>query len=178
MCSRLSSLCTTCFEEASFPKQWRRANIVLLEKPSRDPSTPRAYRPICLLDVDGKLFERATRHAVASRIVGGGRNDLSPNQYGFRVGRSTTDALDRMCAGIRDTLRRGSVAIAVSVDIKNAFNSVPWSAIRDGLTSKFVLNYLASIIGSFLSERTIAHEKPDGTTGRRTSSAACLRDRF
>ena len=66
MCSRLSSLYTAYFEEASFPKQWRRANFVLLEKPSRDSSTPVAYRPICLLDVEGKLFERV----VASRIIG------------------------------------------------------------------------------------------------------------
>ena len=54
----------------------------------------------------------------------------------FPAGRSTTDSLDRVCAGIRDALRRGDVAIAVSIDIKNAFNTVPWSAIRDGLTSK------------------------------------------
>ena len=94
MCSRLSSLYTACFEEASFPKQWRRANLVLLEKPGRNPLTPGAYQPICLLDVEGKLFERV----VASRIIGHmgedrGRNDLSPNQYGFRVGRSTIDVL-------------------------------------------------------------------------------------
>ena len=63
MCSRLSSLCTTCFEEASFPKQWRRANIVLLEKPSRDPSTPSAYR----------LF-----------------NGLTLSTVGFRIGLETT----------------------------------------------------------------------------------------
>ena len=94
MCLRLSSLYTACFEEASFPKQWRRANLVLLEKPGRDTSTPGAYRPIYLLDVEGKLFERV----VASRIIGqmgadGGRNDLTLNQYGFRAGRSTIDAL-------------------------------------------------------------------------------------
>ena len=46
---------------------------MLLEKPGRDPSTPSAYRPICLLDVEVKLFERV----VASRIIGhmGGRTE-------------------------------------------------------------------------------------------------------
>ena len=105
---------------------------------------------------------------VTSRIdeplrSGGGRNDLSPNRYGFRAGRSTTDAIDRPESG---TLHRCGVAIAVSVDIKNAFNSVPWSSIRDGLASKSDTDYLMSIIGSFLSERKITYEKPDGTTGR------------
>ena len=88
---------------ASFPKQRKSANLVLLEKPGRDPSAPGAYRPICLLDVGGKLFGRV----VASRIMGhmgadGGRNDLSPNQYGFRAGRTIIDAL----AQIRDVSRK------------------------------------------------------------------------
>ena len=85
------------------------------------------------------MFERV----VTSRIIGhmgadGGRNDLSPNQYGFRAARSTIDVLVRVCDAIKETLRRGGVAIAVSIDVKNAFNSIPWSAIRDGLVSKSV----------------------------------------
>ena len=119
LCARLSALYTACFQEATFPTTWKEANLILLDKPGRDPTTPSAYRPICLLDVEGKLFDRV----IASRIdehlrSGGGRNDLSSNQYGFRTGRSTTDALDPVCAGIRDTLRRGGVAITVSIDIK------------------------------------------------------------
>ena len=58
----------------------------------------------------------------------------------------------------------GRGAIAVSVDVKNAFNSVPRSAIRHGLVSKSVPDYLVSLIESFLSERKILYEKPDGTT--------------
>ena len=165
-CARLSVLYTTSFREATFPTPWKEANLVLLDKPGRDPTTPSAYRLICLLNVEGKLFERV----IASRIdehlrSGRGRNDLSPNQYGFRAGRSTTDALNRVCAGIRDTLRRGSVAIAVLVDIKNAFNSVPWSAIRDGLTSKSVPDYLASIIDLGEEDRVRETGQNDGKGG-------------
>ena len=77
---------------------------MVLEKPGRDPSTPGAYRSLCLLDVEGKLFERV----VASRIIGhigadGGRNDLYPNQYGFREGRSTIDALVRVRGEMKET---------------------------------------------------------------------------
>ena len=46
----------------------------------------------------------------------------------------TTNALDRVCAGIRNTLRRGDVAI----DIQSAFNSVLWSTIRDGVASPII----------------------------------------
>ena len=91
----------------------------------------------------------------------GGRNNLSPNQYDFLAARSTIGALVRVRDEVKETLRRGGVAIVVFIGVKNAFNSVPWSAIRDGLVSEFVPDYLVSLIGSFLSERKISYEKPD-----------------
>ena len=33
----------------------------MLPKPGRDPTSPSAYRPFCLLDVEGKLFKRFLR---------------------------------------------------------------------------------------------------------------------
>ena len=80
---------------------WKEANLVLLDKPARDPTTPSAYRPIWLLGVEGKLFERVIVSRVNEHLCSGeGKNDLSLNQYDFRAGRSTTDALDRVCAGV------------------------------------------------------------------------------
>ena len=76
LCARLSALYTACFREATFPTPWKEVNLVLLDKPGRDPTTPSAYRPIGLLDVE--------------------RSFLPPNQCGFRVDHSTTDALDRV----------------------------------------------------------------------------------
>ena len=164
LCKRLSALYTACFRGATFPTPWKEANLVLLNKPSRDSTTPRAYRPICLLDVEGKLLERV----IASRIdehLRSGEGGTTSLRISTASGRAVRRP--RMRRNPRHTLRWGIVAIAVSnVDIKNAFNSVPWFAIRDGLTSKSVPDYLTSIIGSFLSERKIAYEKPDGTTGR------------
>ena len=101
LCACLSALYTTCFREATFPTPWKEANLVLLDKPGGDPTTPTAYRPICLLDVEGKLFKRVIASRIDEHLQSGKeRNDLSSNKYGFR---STTDALDRVCAGIRDT---------------------------------------------------------------------------
>ena len=75
----------------------------------------------------------------------------------------TIDALVGVRNEIKETLRRGGVAIAISIDVKNAFNTVPWDAIRSGLTSKSVPDYLVALIGFFFSERKTSHEKPDGT---------------
>ena len=67
------------------------------------------------------MFERVVASRIITRM---GKNDLSPNQYGFRAGRFTIDALVRVRDDIRETLRRGGVAIAISIDVKNAFNSI------------------------------------------------------
>ena len=113
MSSRLSSLFTACFEEASFPKQWKFANLVLLEKPGRDPSTLGAYRPICLLEVEGKLFERV----VASRIIGhmgadgGGTTFLRISTASGRAVRRSTRSFEsvwisrKLCAGAESRSR-------------------------------------------------------------------------
>ena len=48
-----------CLQAGYFPKIWKNAKLVLIQKPGRkDPFSPSSYRPICLLDEIGKLFER------------------------------------------------------------------------------------------------------------------------
>ncbi|KAG5885294.1 hypothetical protein JTB14_027252 [Gonioctena quinquepunctata] len=43
---------------ANFPAEWKRARIVLLRKGDKPIDNPASYRPICLLDVEGKLYEK------------------------------------------------------------------------------------------------------------------------
>lgn len=52
------------------------------------------------------------------------------HQFGFRKMRSTVDALQLMRGIVREAVSGDRVVTAVSLDIKNAFNSIPWSAIR------------------------------------------------
>jgi len=49
---------------------------------------------------------------------------LSEAQFGFREGLSTVDALETVTEYIRKKTSAGYVVIAVSLDIKNAFNSL------------------------------------------------------
>jgi len=49
-------------------------------------------------------------------------------QFGFREGFSTI-ALDAVVNHIRDKICKNMVVIAVSFDVKNAFNSLSWSSI-------------------------------------------------
>jgi hypothetical protein len=83
---------TRCLREGIYPQMWRTARLVLLRKDGRPPDSPSAYRPICLLDEIGMLFERVIAACLAAHISGRepGWHD---SQYGYRRGRSTVDAV-------------------------------------------------------------------------------------
>ncbi|XP_072746727.1 uncharacterized protein [Anoplolepis gracilipes] len=50
---------------------------------------------------------------------------LHEEQYGFREGRSTVDAVLRVRALTESAVERGRVALAVALDVSNAFNILP-----------------------------------------------------
>ena len=62
-----------CLSEEIFPAQWKIQRLVLLPKGNKPPDEPSAYRPLCMLDIAGKLFERiiSVRLEAAIQQVGG-----------------------------------------------------------------------------------------------------------
>ena len=46
------------FKESFFPNEWRRAIIIPILKPGKNPSDPKSYRPIALTSCLCKIFER------------------------------------------------------------------------------------------------------------------------
>jgi hypothetical protein len=130
--SRVRHLFTRCLREGIYPRIWRTARLVLLRKEGRPPDSPSAYRPICLLDEIGKLFERV----IAARLeahISGRASGWHDSQYGFRRGRSTVDAVKRVRSMAEDMVSRYGTAVAVSLDVSNAFNSIPWARIMEAL---------------------------------------------
>jgi len=121
---RLRRLYTECLRQGVFPQEWRRARLVLLHKEGKEAGSPSAYRPICLLDEVGKLFERI----IAARLVQHMSREgcgLHEEQYGFCEGKSTVYPIKRARSLTEAVVKEGGVALAVSLDIANAFNTLP-----------------------------------------------------
>lgn len=163
MGSRMRRILTRCLREGSFPAVWRRANLVLLHKEGKPEDSPSAYRPICLLDELGKALERVIAGRIASHLSDVGP-DLHPNQFGFRRGISTIDAILHVKSLIKRETEEGRVMIAVSLDIRNAFNSLPWEQIRQALVRHEVPEYLRRVIGQYLSDRRLRYRNREGET--------------
>ena len=83
-----------CLHKGVFQKRWKRQKLVLLRKGDKPLDEPSSYRPACLLDNFGKLFERLLLQRLGKHIEGMRR--LSNRQYGFRKGRSTVDAIAKV----------------------------------------------------------------------------------
>ena len=54
----LLQLYNHCLTTRKLPKIWKKAHVMALLKPGKDPSIPKSYRPISLLSHTYKLFER------------------------------------------------------------------------------------------------------------------------
>lgn len=151
---------TKCLEEGKFPREWKSAYLVLIPKdwPLENPKV----RPICLLNEMGKIFETIIVERLNSWIEDNPRSGLAENQFGFRKGRSTTDALILVKSIIEETRRKDGVTIAISIDVQNAFNSLPWDIIRNALRRKGFPKYLRRVIEDYLNNRQIEYIGEDG----------------
>lgn len=158
---RFRALLTDCLRCRQFPELWKKGKLVLLRKQGRPVDSPSAYRPVVLLSEGGKLLERILYERVV-RHLGDVGPDLAQNQFGFRRARSTIDAVAALREVVTDRVSQGGVVVAVSLDIANAFNTLPWETIEAGLRLHGVPAYLRHTIMAYLRGRYIIYPTRDG----------------
>lgn len=142
-------------EAGNFPTIWKKAQLALLLKPGKPADDPASYRPLCLLDVVGKLYEQL----LLSRLQEAVDRRLSDRQYGFRKGRSTVDAVRRVFVGAEraaeGTWRTRRIPAVLLLDVRNAFNTARWDCIDRALCAAGVEPYLVRTIRSYLTDRVL-----------------------
>lgn len=148
---------TDCLKVGHFPRQWKRARLVLIKKPGKPDLSPSSYRHICLLSEARKLFKRVIARRRRLHAFLDETGDIADGQFGFRERRSTVDAIWSLRERVDESLRDRGVVVAVSLDINaNVFNSLPWSVIRGALEDKNVPGYLRCILDEYLSDRELS----------------------
>lgn len=159
---QMAHIFTWCLREGYFPREWKEATLVLLHKAGKPKDSLSAYRPICLLGEVGKLLERIIAGRLVVHLTNTEGYSLSSEQYGFRQGRFTIDAIISLKNLKEELTREGGIALAVSLDVANAFNSIPWSAIAGALREKKIPTYIYNVLGSYFYERCILYESEKG----------------
>ena len=55
----ITQLFNQCLKQRKYPDQWKLSNLVIIKKgEDKDPEEPKSYRPVCLIDPLGKVFEK------------------------------------------------------------------------------------------------------------------------
>lgn len=170
--SRFLRTFNTCLASGKFPDRWKLGKLVLLLKPGKPLDNPSAYRPICLLDGCGKLLEKMLVNRLREHLA---RNDgLARNQYGFRSGRSTLDALERLKAIVRSATtghpHHHRLVGMLTLDVRNAFNTAPWDHILRAARERKVPHGVFRMLEAYLSDRSIELPGVDGREGRRRAT--------
>lgn len=140
-----------CLSTGVFPVQWKEFRVALIKKGSRPDGVASSYRPLCLLNDLGKLLEHLLAHRLDDHIALEG--GLAGNQYGFRKDLSTDDAVSRFTNSAFHVINQKKFFLAVSIDIKNAFNTIKWEDVLTAMADWETPPYLLRIFCSYFSDR-------------------------
>lgn len=148
----LTQVFTTCVRENVWPSVWKEARVVPVHKKSSR-TDPKNYRPISLLSVVGKVFERVVAEVVCSHLKDNAL--LSDQQFGFRPGRSTSDLMMLLTRHWQDALDDGKDTIVVALDIAGAFDKVWHNGLLEKLRAKGIQGGLLRLLGNYLQDRSL-----------------------
>ena len=154
-------LFNSCATTYQIPKIWRRARVVALLKPGKDPSSPKSYRPISLLCILYKLYERM----ILARIQPTVEEQLSTDQAGFRPGRSCCSQILNLTQYIEDGFEKKQITGAVFVDLTAAYDTVNHRSLLLKVAQTIRNNSIVHIIESLLTNRRFFVEM-DGRQSR------------
>ena len=150
ICKPLDIIFRSCIKTGEFPAEWKKANVIPVHKKG-DKQTIKNYRPISLLPICGKIFERLLFNEMFKFFI---ENDLiSPNQSGFRPGDSCINQLLSITHDIYKSFDNGFEVRGVFLDISKAFDKVWHDGVLFKLQQNGISGNLLKVLTNFLSNR-------------------------
>lgn len=147
---QLTAIFNAVLEFRYFPSAWKRANVIMICKPDKAKDIPSSYRPISLLPVLGKLFEKLLLRKLEPLID---QNNLIPSfQFGFRRKHSTIDQALSVFQKAGAALENRQFCCAVFLDVAQAFDKVWHQGLLHKLQLILPLSY-CQLLQSYLTNR-------------------------
>ena len=137
-----------------FPDQYKKAILKLIPKAGKNQKIPENFRPISLLELTGKIFEKIINARLRPHLEQ--ENGYHPNQHAYRKHRGTHTATALIYENIATAQERRNQTTVVLRDVSKAFDKV-W---HKGLFYKIIqLNLprcFTALLCNFLENRTAA----------------------
>ena len=121
----LAELFNKCIKQFCFLDWWKVSPVVPLFKNVEEKSTAKSYRPVSLLSVVSKVFEKLVTNRIVDHLEKCGL--FSDFQYGFRSSRSTVDLLTVLCDKVARAFNRFGATRAVALDISKVSGILAYS---------------------------------------------------
>lgn len=147
----LTYLINLCFTTASFPSVFKDATVIPIYKGKGHKHDITNYRPISLTSNIGKIIERAIKTRMTDFFD---RSDyLADNQYGFRQGRSTQDAITKLTDLLYNDIENQTFPLTVFIDLAKAFDSISHPLLTKRLERAGIRGHSLDLLTSYLSGR-------------------------
>jgi len=109
------------------------------------------YRPISMLPIIGKIVEKVITEQITMFVE---ENEiLSPNQFGFRKGRSCESAANTGMAEIAEAIGRKEKCLAIFCDLSKAYDTINCNRLINKLEKIGVRDRAVKLITSLLTKR-------------------------
>ncbi|RZF44126.1 hypothetical protein LSTR_LSTR013198 [Laodelphax striatellus] len=129
------------------PDYWKIAEVIMIPKPGKTPHEVTSYRPISLLPVISKLFEKLLLKRLKPIIES---KELIPkHQFGFREKHTTIEQVHRITNVIEMALEEKKICSAVFLDVAQAFDKVWHKGLLSKLRTMLPVEY-TQILESYL----------------------------
>jgi hypothetical protein len=148
--SAITYLYNSILRTGYFPGQWKVSQIVTILKPGKPAEDVKSYRPISLLPVLSKVFEKLFITRIQPILQSA--QIIPDHQFGFRKKHTTIEQVHRITNIIHRALENKQYCTAAFLDIGQAFDKV----YHEGLLYKlntFLPDNMYRILQSYLKNR-------------------------
>ena len=176
--SPINYICNKMLSQGVFPDRLKYATVIPLHKKG-DCSDMSNYRPISLLTSFSKIFETIMHIRILNHITK--YNILSNNQYGFRKGLKTEDAIYKVTSEILNAMNDKLYVGGILCDLEKAFdcvnheillsklkfygiNGINYTLYQSYLENRYIRTLVHKDSNNFVSEwKTIKNGVPQGS---------------
>lgn len=148
--SPLVNIINNCIDKKIFPRQWKIARVCPIPKIDL-PIKIKDYRPISVLPVLSKVFERVILHQLCKFIED--KALYRQTQSGFRKGHSTTTLLIKLRDDIKKAMSKSEVTLSILIDYSKAFDTIDHLNLLLKLRDMNFSSDSLQILSSYLLER-------------------------
>ena len=148
---QLKDIFNACFSIGYFPNCFKEAIIKFIPKKDKTLTDPINYRPISLLEVPGKIFERLIQSRLNTFLAE--NNIIKERQHGFRTYKGTHTAITTTYETIANALAEKKQVYLVLRDVAKAFDKVWHNGLKYKLLRLGLPDVLEKILCNFLDKR-------------------------